>query len=63
MILKFFFTNLILKNVDEKIKDLGFVKTYEEKTVLQYERENNQFNYIHGVDLLKKTKNKPIIQS
>ena len=51
------------ESVDTKIKELGFELTYESNLVLTYERKDKQFDYIHGVDLVKKTKGIPIIQS
>lgn len=55
---------MFFKTVEERIKDLGFVETYRSDTVMQFERKNNEFNFIHGVDLVKKSGgNTSIIQS
>jgi hypothetical protein len=53
----------IFKNIDDKIKELGFKEVYKSDLLVQYERENKKFNYIHGVELIKKTGRIPIIKS
>jgi uncharacterized protein YegP (UPF0339 family) len=50
-------------SIDKKIKDLGFKLVYRSDLVLQFERYNAQFNYVHGIDLVRKTTKTPIIQS
>ena len=57
MFFKFF------KSVDQRLAEIGFEKIYESKLILQYKRENEEFNYFQGVDLVKKTGRYPIIQS
>jgi hypothetical protein len=54
---------IFLKSIDDKLKDIGFTKMYDSNLVVQYERTNTQFKYIHGVDLVRKTGRCPIIQS
>jgi hypothetical protein len=53
----------IFKSIENKIKDLGFELVYKSNLVLQFERENKQFKYIQGVELIRKTNRIPIIQS
>lgn len=52
-----------LKSVENKIKKLGFKITNKDKLIVQFKRENKQFNYIHGVDIVHKKSGKHIIQS
>ena len=38
----------LFKSVDEKLEDIGFVKTREDKYGCEYEREDKKFNlYIY----------------
>jgi hypothetical protein len=53
----------LFKNIDDKVKDLGFTKVHSSKLVECYERKNEQFNYTHCVDIIRKTKRIPIVQS
>lgn len=41
----------IFKNVDEKLKEIGFNKISEDKHGAQYERYNTKYNYWQRVDL------------
>jgi hypothetical protein len=50
---------LILK----KIKKLEYRKIDENKYFVRFEKLNRQFKYIHVVDIIKKSKKTPIIQS
>lgn len=57
----------MFKNVDEKLKDLGFVKVENEnKYGACYMRVfpiNNDDSYVHRLDILHKASGKHIIQS
>ena len=44
----------IFKNVDEKLKDIGFNKICEDKHGAQYERYNAKYNYWQRVDIWHK---------
>ena len=47
----------LLKTVDEKIADLGFVKMWENEWGARYERQNAR-NYIQAVDICHKKSGK-----
>lgn len=53
----------VFKNVDEKLKDLGFIKIREDKYGVEYERHNKKYNYTQCVDIKYKRSSKHIIQS
>ena len=38
-------------NIDEELKKCGFKKTEENKFCVSYERYNNEFQYVHCVEL------------
>lgn len=52
----------LLKTVDEKIADLGFVKMWENEWGARYERQNAQ-NYIQAVDICHKKSGKHMLFS
>lgn len=54
---------MFLKSVKDKLNDLGYILVYEGKLVLQFEKYNDQFEYTHSVDIIRKSKRTPIIQS
>lgn len=39
------------KDVDEELKKCGFTKTEENKFCVSYERYNDEFQYVHCVEL------------
>ena len=51
--------------VDDKLKDIGFVKTKENKYGIEYEKINvtGTYKYIHKVCILHKNSGKHILQS
>ena len=56
----------LFKTVDDKLKDVGFVKTKENKYGVEYERTNvtgGTYKYIHKVCILHKGSGKHILQS
>lgn len=53
----------LFKSVDEKLAEIGFVKTVECEDFVCYERYCEKFNYIHSVDILHEESGQHIIQS
>lgn len=55
----------LFKTVDDKLKDIGFVKTKENKYGVEYEKINviGTYKYIHKVCILYKNSGKHILQS
>lgn len=53
----------IFKNVDEKLKEIGFNKISEDKHGAQYERYNTKYNYWQRVDIWHKASGRHILQS
>ena len=53
----------IFKSVDEKLKEIGFVKIEENKHGVMYERENSKYNFTQSVDILHKDSGRHILQS
>jgi len=53
----------LFKSVDEKLKEIGFVKTEEDKYGVRYERKNSKYNFTQSVDILHKSSGKHILQS
>ena len=55
----------LFKTVDDKLKDIGFVKTKENKYGIEYEKINvtGTYKYIHKVCILHKNSGKHILQS
>jgi len=54
---------MFFKSVNQKIKELGFEKNYESDLVVQFQRKDKQFDFIHGVDIVHKQTGNHIIQS
>ena len=52
---------MFFKSIDQKIADLGFKETQNDKYGIEYERNNGA--YIHKVALLHKASGKHILQS
>ena len=52
---------MFFKSIDQKIADLGFKETKNDKYGIEYERNNGA--YIHKVALLHKASGKHILQS
>ena len=53
----------IYKTTDEKLRELGFIKTREDKYGAEYRRFNKTFDYTHCVEICHKKSAKHIIQS
>ena len=53
----------LFKSVDEKLKEIGFVKIEEDKYGIKYERKNSKYNFTQSVDILHKSSGKHILQS
>jgi len=53
----------LFKTIDEKFKDLGFIKTEDNKYIVEYEKEINKHGYIHVISLCHKANGNHIIQS
>lgn len=53
----------LFKSVDEKLKEIGFVKIEEDKYDVRYERKNSKYNFTQSVDILHKSSGKHILQS
>ena len=53
----------LFKTTDEKLAELGFVKTYESKNGVEYKRNNAEFDFVQTVALLHKSSGYHIIQS
>ena len=52
-----------IKTVDEKFKEIGFVKTRDDEYIVDYEKEVKAFGYIHQISLCHKASGRHIIQS
>lgn len=53
----------LFKSVDEKLKEIGFVKIKEDKYGVRYERENSKYNFTQSVNILHKASGRHILQS
>ena len=53
----------LFKSVDEKLKEIGFVKIEENKYGVRYERKNSKYNFTQSVDILHKASGRHILQS
>lgn len=53
----------IFKSIDDKFKDIGFIKVKDDKYAVTYERKNDKFNYTQVVDILHKKSGNHIVQS
>ena len=53
----------IFKSVDEKLEDIRFVKTREDKYGCEYEREDKKFNFTQKVIIAHKHSGRHILQS
>lgn len=53
----------LFKSVDEKLADIGFVKTREDKYGCEYEREDKKHNFTYKVCILHKKSGHHILQS
>lgn len=53
----------LFKSIDEKLKEIGFVKIEEDKYGVKYERKNSKYNFTQSVDILHKASGRHILQS
>lgn len=53
----------LFKTVDEKFKEIGFVKINENKYGVHYRRNNKNYSYVQTLYLLHKKSGKHIVQS
>ena len=53
----------LFKSVDEKLKEIGFVKIEEDKYGVKYERKNSKYNFTQSVDILHKASGRHLLQS
>lgn len=53
----------MFRNADKLFKKIGFEKVYESNIVVQYEKKNDKFNYIHQIELIHKNSAKHLIMS
>ena len=53
----------LFKSVDEKLKEIGFVKIKEDKYGVRYERKNSKYNFTQSVDILHKASGRHLLQS
>ena len=53
----------LFKSVDERFEELGFKKTYESKIVITYEKKIEEYNYIHSIEICKKSNGNNIVIS
>ena len=53
----------VVKNIDEKCKDIGFKKVKDDQYSVTYERYNVRYRYIQVLDICHKRSGKHIIQS
>ena len=53
----------MIKSIDKKFEDLGFIKVKENEFGAMYERHNTQFNYTQVLNIVHKASGKHIVQS
>ena len=53
----------IFKNIDEKFKDIRFIKVSEDKYGVVYERYDEEYEYIQRLDISHKINGKYLVQS
>lgn len=53
----------LFKSVDEKLKEIGFVKIKEDKYGVRYERKDNEHDFTHSVTILHKDSGRHLLQS
>lgn len=53
----------MFKSIDEKFRDLGFIKIIDNNLHVRYERINDYFEFIHVIEIIHKKNGKHIIQS
>ena len=53
----------IFKTVDEKFKEIGFIKVEDDKYGVSYEKQNYSPKYLQRLDILHKENGRHIVQS
>lgn len=53
----------MFQNIDKNLKKIGFIKIYEDKYSVSYERYNKQFKYTQVLDIIYKKSGNHLIQS
>lgn len=53
----------LFKSIDEKIEEMGFKKTNEDKYGVEYERYSEKYKYTQRVSILHKASGRHILQS
>lgn len=53
----------LFKTVDEKFKEIGFIKVQEDEYGVSYEKQHNSPKYLQRLDILHKSSGRHIVQS
>lgn len=53
----------LFKSVDEKLSEIGFEKSYESDSGVDYEKYVEGFNFVHKVSIVRKSSGKHLLQS
>ena len=53
----------LFKNIDDKLKDIGFVKIADNKYIVTYERKSIKYNYTQVLDICHKASGGHIVLS
>lgn len=53
----------LFKTVDEKFKEIGFEKVEDNGYIVHYQRQNDEYNYIHALCICHKASGRHIVQS
>ena len=53
----------LFKTVDDKFEKLGFKKTNDDKYTVDYEKDIEEYGYVHKISLCHKASGRHIIQS
>ena len=56
-------TMKLFKTIDEKFKEIGFIKVQEDEYGVSYERQHNVPKYLQRLDILHKSSGRHIVQS
>lgn len=53
----------LFKSVDEKLKEIGFVKIEEDKYGVRYKRKDDKHSFVQTVDIFHKASGRHLLQS
>lgn len=53
----------LFKSVDEKLSEIGFEKSYESDSGVDYEKYVEDFNFVHKVSIVRKSSGKHLLCS